>query len=265
MLIVGELINASRKAIGEAIRLQDAEAVKRVAVDQREAGAHFIDVNAGIFVGKESEYLQWLVQTVQEATDAPCCLDSPDPAAIQAALSVHKGSAMINSISLEKARYDALLPVIAGTDLKVIALCMSDEGMPETTDQRLKIADRLINGLVQNNVPIGNIYVDPLVQPVATNKDFGIEFLNAVEGISTEFKGVHTMCGLSNISFGLPNRKFINQTFAIMAIAKGLDGLIINPLDKRMMASLITAETLNGRDDYCMSYLKAHRAGLMEF
>ncbi|EHQ90590.1 methyltetrahydrofolate cobalamin methyltransferase [Desulfosporosinus youngiae] len=265
MLIVGELINASRKAIGEAIRVQDAEAVKKVAIDQHEAGAHFIDVNAGIFVGKESEYLQWLVQTVQEATDAPCCLDSPDPAAIQAALSVHKGTAMINSISLEKARYDVLLPVIAGTDLKVIALCMSDEGMPETADQRLKIADRLINGLVQNNVPIGNIYVDPLVQPVATNKDFGIEFLNAIEAISTQFKGVHTMCGLSNISYGLPNRKFINQAFAIMAVAKGLDGLIINPLDKRMMASLITAETLNGRDDYCMSYLKAHRAGLMEF
>jgi len=265
MLVVGELINASRKAIGEAIKAQDAEYIKQVARDEHEAGADFIDVNAGIFVGKEPEYLQWLVKTVQEAVDAPCCIDSPDPKAIEAALSVHKGIAMINSISLEKERYDALIPVIAGTDLKVVALCMSDEGMPETADQRLKIADRLINGLVQNNVPIGNIYVDPLVQPVATNKDFGIEFLNAIEAISTQFKGVHTMCGLSNISYGLPNRKFINQAFAIMAVAKGLDGLIINPLDKRMMASLITAETLNGRDDYCMSYLKAHRAGLMEF
>jgi len=265
MLIVGELINASRKAIGEAIRVQDAEAVKKVAIDQRDAGANFIDVNAGIFVGKESEYLQWLVKTVQEVVDVPCCLDSPDPVAIQAALSVHKGAAMINSISLEKVRYDTLLPVIAGTDLKVIALCMSDEGMPETTQQRLKIADRLINGLVQNNVPIGNIYVDPLVQPVATNKDFGAEFLNAVEAISKEFKGVHTMCGLSNISYGLPNRKFINQAFAIMAIAKGLDGLIINPLDKRMMASLITAETLIGRDDYCGNYLRAYRSEKFEF
>lgn len=264
MLIVGELINASRKAIGEAIQAKDAEAVKKVAVDQRNAGAHFIDVNAGIFVGKEAEYLQWLVETVQDATDAPCCLDSPDPQAIQAALSVHKGVAMINSISLEKSRYDALVPVVAGTDLKVIALCMSDEGMPETTDQRLKIADKLINGLVQNNVSIDNIYVDPLVQPVATKKDFGIEFLNAVEAIATEFKGVHTMCGLSNISYGLPNRKFINQAFAIMAIAKGLDGLIINPLDKRMMASLITAETLAGRDDYCMNYLTAYRSGIFE-
>ena len=265
MLIVGELINASRKAIGEAIRAQNAEAVKKVAVDQREAGANFIDVNAGIFVGKEGEYLSWLVKTVQEATDAPCCIDSPDPNAIHAALSVHKGTAMINSISLEKSRFDSLVPVIAGTDLKVIALCMSDEGMPETTEQRLKIADRLINGLVQNNVPIDNIYVDPLVQPVATNKDFGIEFLNAIEAISSQFKGVHTMCGLSNISFGLPNRKFINQAFAIMAIAKGLDGLIVNPLDKRMMAGLVTAETLFGRDDYCMNYLKAFRSQLIDF
>lgn len=265
MLIVGELINASRKAIGEAIRVKDAEAVKKVAKDQFDAGANFIDVNAGIFVGKEAEYLQWLVTTVQEAVDAPCCLDSPDPNAIQAALSVHKGVAMINSISLEKSRYDALVPVIAGTDLKVIALCMSDEGMPETTEQRLKIADKLINGLVQNNVSIDNIYVDPLVQPVATKKDFGIEFLNAVEAISTEFKGVHTMCGLSNISYGLPDRKFINQTFAVMAVTKGLDGLIINPLDKRMMASLVTAETLAGRDDYCMNYLNAYRSGMFEF
>lgn len=265
MLIVGELINASRKAIGEAIQAKDAEAVKKVAVDQLEAGANYIDVNAGIFVGKEADYLKWLVSTVQEAVDAPCCLDSPDPQAILAALSVHKGVAMINSISLEKSRYDALVPVIAGTDLKVIALCMSDEGMPETTDQRLKIADKLINGLVQNNVSIDNIYVDPLVQPVATNKDFGIEFLNAVEAISTQFKGVHTMCGLSNISYGLPNRKFINQTFAIMAIAKGLDGLIINPLDKRMMASLVTAETLVGRDNYCSNYLSAFRSGTFEF
>ncbi|HBV85595.1 MAG TPA: methyltetrahydrofolate--corrinoid methyltransferase [Desulfosporosinus sp.] len=265
MLIVGELINASRKAIGEAIRAQDAEAVKKVAVDQREAGANFIDVNAGIFVGKEAEYLQWLVKTVQEATDAPCCIDSPDPKAIQAALSVHKGSAMINSISLEQSRFDSLVPVVAGTDLKVIALCMSDEGMPETTEQRLKIADKLINGLVQNNVPIDNIYVDPLVQPIATNNDFGIEFLNAIEAISKEFKGVHTMCGLSNISYGLPNRKFINQAFAIMAIAKGLDGLIINPLDKRMMAGLVTAETLFGRDNFCSNYLNAYRSQLLEF
>jgi len=265
MIIVGELINASRKAMGVAIKAQDVEYIQKIAKEEFEAGANYIDVNAGIFVGKEPEYLQWLVKTVQEAVDAPCCIDSPDPKAIETALSVHKGVAMINSISLEKSRYDALMPLLAGTDLKVVALCMSDEGMPETMEQRLKIADKLINGLVQNNVPMDNIYVDPLVQPISVNSTFAVEFINSVEAIMTRFKGVHTMCGLSNISYGLPVRKFMNHAFAIMAIAKGLDGLIINPCDKMMMASLITAETLAGRDEYCVKYLKAFRNKQFEF
>lgn len=265
MLVVGELINASRKAVGEAIRAQDADYIRKLAKDQFEAGANYIDVNAGIFVGKEPEYLQWLVKLVQEAVEAPCCIDSPDPKAIEAALSVHKGIAMINSISLEKERYDALIPVIAGTDLKVVALCMSDDGMPETMDARLKIAEKLIDGLVKNNVPLNNIYVDPLVQPISTNNTFAVEFINSVEAIMTRFKGVHTICGLSNVSYGLPVRKFLNHAFAIMAIAKGLDSLIVNPLDQMMMASLVTAETLAGRDEYCVKYLKAFRNKQFDF
>lgn len=264
MLVVGELINASRKAIAAAIEAQNEEEIKKVASDQVQAGADFVDVNAGIFVGQEADYLQWLVKTVQDEVDAPCCIDSPDPVAIETALAVHKGTAMINSISLEKERYEALLPLVAGTDLKIVALCMSDEGMPETCEERVKIADKLINSLVGKNVPIGNIYVDPLVQPVSTNNDFGVEFLDAVEKIMTGFPGVHTMCGLSNISYGLPLRKHLNQNFAVMAIARGLDGLIINPLDKQMMANIIAAETLAGRDNYCMNYLKAYRDNKFE-
>ncbi|MHB9095817.1 MAG: methyltetrahydrofolate cobalamin methyltransferase [Eubacteriales bacterium] len=265
MLIVGELINASRKLIAAAIEAQDAEAIKKVARDQRDAGADYIDVNAGIFVRKEAEYLKWLVQNVQEAADTPCCIDSPDPKALEAALSVHNGTAMINSISLEKERYGAVLPIIAGTDLKVVALCMSDKGMPQTTEDRLKIADELINALVRNNVSISNIYVDPLVQPIATCDTFGIEFLNAIEAIMTGFKGVHTICGLSNISYGLPNRKFMNRVFATMAVTKGLDGLIVDPLEKEMVAGLITAGTLAGRDEFCANYLDAFRANKFDF
>ncbi|MBW2564132.1 MAG: methyltetrahydrofolate cobalamin methyltransferase [Deltaproteobacteria bacterium] len=259
MLVVGELINASRKVMGAAIEARDADFIKKTAGDQHQAGSDYIDVNAGIFVKEEAEYLRWLVTTVQDTVDAPCCIDSPDPKAIEAALSVHKGVAMINSISLEQARYDAMLPLVAGTDLKVVALCMSDKGMPETTDDRVKIAEKLINGLARNNVPIENIYVDPLVQPISTKDDFGVEFLNAVEAIMTEFKGVHTICGLSNISYGLPMRKFMNQTFAVMAVARGLDSLIVNPLDRRMMANLTAAETLVGRDQFCGNFLQAYR------
>lgn len=259
MLIVGELINASRKKIAPAIENKDADVIQTIAKDERENGADFIDVNAGIFVGKESEYLKWLVSTVQETVDAPCCLDSPDPKAIETALSVHKGVPMINSISLEKERYDALLPVVSGTECKVVALCMSDKGMPETTDDRVSIADELVNNLVKKNVPLDNIYVDPLVQPVSTKDSFGIEFLNAIEAIINNFPGVHTICGLSNISYGLPERKFLNQTFMVMAITKGLDAAIVNPLDKGMMAKIIAAETLTGKDEYCSQYLQAWR------
>jgi len=265
MLVVGELINASRKAIGAAIREQNVEFIQKIAKDQFEAGAHYIDVNAGIFVDKEPEYLAWLVKTVQEVVDAPCCLDSPDPKAIAAAHAVHKGIPMINSISLEKERYDTLLPVLSGTDLKVVALCMSDDGMPETMVDRLKIADKLINGLVQANVSIDNIYVDPLVQPICINNSFAMEFINSVEAIKNQFKGVHTMCGLSNISYGLPERKFMNRAFAIMAIAKGLDGMIVDPLDKMMMANIVTGMALAGRDAFTVNYLKAFRNKLFEF
>lgn len=261
MLIVGELINASRKPVRELIEKQDAEALVALARDQQAHGADYIDVNAGVFVGREPELLTWLVATVQGAVEAPCCIDSPDPKAIEAALAVHRGTALVNSISLEKERYDALLPLVAESQSKVVALCMSDAGMPETADQRLRIADTLVNGLVRRGVALSDIYVDPLVQPVATNNTFGVEFLQAIERITRAFPGVHTMCGISNISFGLPERKFLNQTFMVMAIAKGLDGAIVNPLDKRMMACITTAETLMGRDAYCMSYLKAFRAG----
>jgi cobalamin-dependent methionine synthase I len=265
MLIVGELINASRQAIAAAIEARDQKEIQQVAKNQIEAGANYIDVNAGVFVKKEPEYLEWLVKTVQSAVSEPCCIDSPDPKAIEAALAVHTGTAMINSISLEKDRFDRLLPIVAGTDLKVVALCMSDKGMPKTADDRMAIADKLVNRLLQNHVALNNIYVDPLVQPVSTNIQFGVEFLNAIEQIMATFKGVHTLCGLSNVSFGLPHRKLLNQTFMSMAIVKGLDGAIINPLDKKMMATIFTAEALAGRDEYCTQYLKAYRAGAFEF
>ncbi len=261
MIIIGELINASRKAIGAAIEAGDTEAIQKVAKYQAEAGADFIDVNAGIFVGKEPQYLKWLVQTVQEVTDTPCAIDSPDPAAIEAALNVHKRIPMINSISLEKERYDNLMPIVAGTDMKVVALCMSDEGMPQTVDDRLKIAEKLVNGLVQNNVSIENIFVDPLVQPLSVNDLFGLEFLNAIELIMKRFQGVHTVCGLSNI---LPARKFMNQAFMAIAIAKGLDSAIINPLDKKMMANIIAAEALVGKDKFCTNYIAAYRTQMFD-
>lgn len=266
MYIVGELINASRKLIGQAIKDQNSEYIQQVAREQEEAGANYIDVNAGIFVEEEPAYLEWLVKTVQEAVNIPCCIDSPSAVALERGLAAHtKGTPMINSISLEKDRYEQVMSIVRNTDLKVVALCMSDKGMPQTKDERVAIAEELVNSLVKNGVKTDNIFLDPLVQPIGTNYKFGYEFIDAVEAIRNAFPDVHFMCGLSNISFGLPERKFMNSVYAVMAIAKGLDGLMVNPLDKKMMANIITAETLAGRDKSCINYLKAFRKKKFEF
>ena len=265
MLIIGELINASRKKIKEAIEAGDGGYIQEVAKAQVAAGADYIDVNAGVFSDREPELLKWLVEVVQGAVEAPCCLDSPDPKAIEEALAVHKGTVLINSISLEKDRWDKLLPVLKGRGLKVVALCMSDEGMPCTAQDRVSIAQRLIEGLTDAGMSLEDIYVDPLVQPVSVDTTFAVEFLKSVEMIMQGHPGVHTACGLSNISYGLPERQLINRNFMAMAIAKGLDGAIVNPLDKAMMATIVTAEALAGRDDFCMKYVGAYRAGTFSF
>ena len=265
MIIVGELINSSRKAIASAIEARDAETVRRLAVDQAEGGATYIDVNAGTFGDREPEHLKWLIQNVQEAVDLPCCIDSPNPRAIEAAMAVHRGTPMINSISLEKGRCDGMLPLIAGAELRIVALCMGDAGMPRTAEDRLQVADRLIELLLKNNLTLERIYVDPLVQSVATDQTFGREFLEAVTRIMSRFEGVHTICGLSNVSFGLPLRKNLNRTFMAMAISKGLDAAILDPTDKPMMATVLAAEALAGRDRYCMNFIKAYREKRLEF
>jgi len=152
MIIIGELINSTRKSINAAIEAGDKEALQKIAKDQAEAGANYIDVNAGFFQDRETEYLTWLVKIVQEVVDLPCCIDGPNRAALEAALKVHKGIPMINSISLKKERRDELLPVLKGKDLKIVALCTRDAGIPRTAADRLRIADELIQLLLDHQV-----------------------------------------------------------------------------------------------------------------
>lgn len=263
MLIVGERINATRKKVGAAVQAQDAEHIKAEALKQVEAGAHFIDVNGGI-PGKETEYLQWLVDVVQGVVDVPLCLDSADADALKAALPRCNQPPMINSITLEEERLEKVTPLIKEYGAKVIALCLSDDGPPKALEDRLDFAARLVDRLTEDGVPLEDIYVDPCVFPVSAAPDAGSFVLEAIAWIHSEYPGIHTICGASNVSFGLPVRKLLNSVFLTMLIARGLDSAIIDPCNSLTKACILAAEALAGRDEFCTSYIEAFRAGHLE-
>lgn len=267
MLIVGERINASRKSIGAALERFDAETIAREARMQAEAGAEYIDINGGTFPGREPELLAWLVDVVQSVTDKPLCLDSTDPDALAAALaktSIRSSPPMINSITLETERFARMLPLVREYGTKVVALCQGADGLADTKQRKVEAASRLIDRLTAGGVALGDIYVDPLVFPVATDPDAGTAAISAIGEIMRGFPGVHTICGLTNVSHGLPARKLLNRVFLVAAMGAGLDAVILDPVDRELMASMFAADALLGHDGYCMELLKAYRAGRLD-
>ena len=261
MIIVGEKINTSRKSIEEAVERRDAAFIAKVARDQAEAGAHYIDVNAGTFLDQEVECLCWLVDTVQSEVDRPLCLDSPNPRALSEAIKRHKGEPMVNSISLEEDRFRSLLPVITSRPCHVVALCMARTSMPTTVEERVEVGSQLIEKLTDEGIPLEKIYVDPLVQPVSVDTGMGIATLGAISRIMADFPGVRTICGLSNISFGLPGRHLINRSFLALCLSYGLSAAILDPTDKQLVATLLAVEMLLGQDEYCEHYIDAYQNG----
>lgn len=260
MIIIGELINSTRKAIKKAIDEQDVKYIQDLAVRQEEAGADFIDVNAGAYVHDEAKHLVWLVEKCQEVVSKPLALDSPDPKALEAALKVHKGVPMINSISAEKERYSQVVPLVKESGSQVVALCMSDEGMPETADDRLEVAKRLLADLDKDGIDLTKVFLDPLIKPVSVNGEYGPQALDAIERIASLGSGAHITSGLSNISFGLPHRALLNQAFIVLAMGRGMDSAIVDPLDKKKMSLVKAVEVILNLDPYAMNYLKAARA-----
>ncbi|MBI4831291.1 MAG: dihydropteroate synthase [Candidatus Lindowbacteria bacterium] len=264
MTIIGERINSSRKPIARAIEERDAAFIRDEARKQLQAGAHFIDVNTGAFAEKEWPNLKWLIETVMAAGGTPLCIDSSDPEAVREALAICGSSAMVNSISAEKEKFSTVLPIIKEYDCKVVALCLDDEGIPSELDGKIEVGCTLVDDLIKNGIKPANIYVDPLVMAISTDKRSGIIALKTIEEIHKKYPDIHIICGLSNISFGLPVRKLMNRTFLVMGMAVGLDAFIFDPLDKQMMANLITATTLLGYDEYCADYIAAYRNNKLE-
>jgi 5-methyltetrahydrofolate--homocysteine methyltransferase len=261
MIVIGENINTSRKSIAQAVEKRDAVFIRKVARSQADAGADYIDVNAGTFLDQEIECLCWLVEIVQEEVGLPLCLDSPNPAALSEAIKHHTGEPIINSISLEKNRLDALVPLVTSQPCGVVALCMDRTSMPTAVEDRVRAGSELINILVKEGIPLDKIYVDPLVQPVSVDTHMGVAALGAIRGIMNEFPGVNTICGLSNVSFGLPERPLINRTFLSLAMAHGLSAVILDPTDPQLMVTLLTGRMLLNRDEYCEGFIEAYQAG----
>lgn len=261
MIVVGEKINTSRKSIEKAVEKRDTAFISKVARDQAEAGANYIDVNAGTFLDREVDCLRWLVETVQSEIDLPLSLDSPNHRALSEAIKYHKGEPMINSISLEEDRFQSLLPIVTSQPCRVVALCMGKTAMPATVEERVEVGSELIQKLTDQGMPLEKIYVDPLVQPVSVDIDMGKSALGAITRIIRDFPGVNTICGLSNISFGLPLRHLINRNFLSLAISYGLSAAILDPTDKQLMATMLSIEMLLGKDEYCGRFIDAYQSG----
>lgn len=265
MLIVAERINATRKSVRQALEEKKADFFIQEAKKQEEAGAHFIDVNAGANPEREAEDLPWIVEVIQDKVSIPLCLDSANHEAISEALRIYKkDEVMINSFTAEEERMEAILPLAAEYGASVVGLAMGEGGITESAKDRMKLVEKLVVGVEKYNIPREKLLVDPLVVPVGTDQTQGKVFLETLANIKRDYPEVKTICGLSNVSFGLPNRRLINRAFMALCVGYGLEAVILDPTDLKLVAILLASEVLMGRDEFCVNYLAAYRRGALE-
>jgi 5-methyltetrahydrofolate--homocysteine methyltransferase len=266
MLIVGEKINATSKRVAEAIASKDATFITDLASSQASAGADYIDINAGTGQGVEQEviHLNWVIDTVHDAVNKPLCLDSPDPSVLTAALEHYQGTdVMVNSVNAEPERLEPVGRSVAERNASVVALVMGESGIPATVEERLEAADTIMSHLSKLGVSQEQVYFDPLVLPISVDTEQGMVTLRTIEQIKSRYPSAKTIMGLSNVSYGLPNRGMVNRGFLLMAAAAGLDAAILDPTDSRMMSVVRVADMLAGKDATCKGFIRAHRKGLL--
>ncbi len=261
MLIIGEKLNGTLTKTAAAIAARNVRFVQDLAIRQVEAGADCLDINAGTGSGKEADDLVWLVETVQEAVEVPLCLDSANPIALKYGMECVKQTPLVNSISGEASRLDGILPLAAAKGASMIALLLSDRGIPGDVAGRLAVGRTIIEHTRQAGVPDEKVFIDPLALAISTRTDGALLALQAMNALRDEFPGVKFSIGLSNISFGLPCRTLVNQAFLAQLLAAGLDAAIINPLEQGLMNMLYATELILGRDRFCRKYTTAFRSG----
>jgi 5-methyltetrahydrofolate--homocysteine methyltransferase len=258
-VIIGERINPTgRKQVLSAFAAGNFDIARTDALAQVAAGAHMLDVNAGVPGADEPVLLTQVLRTVMEAVDVPLCIDTADPVALAAALSIYKGKALVNSCNGEERSLSAVLPVVKEYGAAVIGLCMDDDGIPETAEARLRVAGKIIERAGKLGIPAADIAIDPLALTMGADSNAGRLALDSIELIVKEF-GVNITMGASNISFGMPDRAAINSTFIAMAIHAGLTCPITNPLIPAVTTAILAADLSMGHDNYGMRWIKAFR------
>jgi 5-methyltetrahydrofolate--homocysteine methyltransferase len=258
-VIIGERINPTgRKKVLAALKEGDFDIVRKDAEDQVAAGAAILDVNAGVPGADEPALLQKVMRTVMDVTDVPLCIDTADPEALSVALSLYEGKALINSVNGEERSLKAVLPLVKDHGAAVIGLCMDDDGIPETPEKRLAVATKIIERASQLGIGSEDVVIDPLALTMGADSNAGRIALETVELVVKEF-GVNVTMGASNISFGMPDRKYINSAFIAMAIHAGLTCPITNPLVTEIVTAVLAADLAMGRDDYGMRWIQAYR------
>lgn len=254
MIVIGEKLNSSIKQTRLAMENNDAAYIKALAQAQYDAGADYIDINTAMFMEQEAEKLLWTVETVAQA-DGKVVLDSPSAAAIEEVLQKKPLSDfIINSITMEKERYDSFLPLIKRYNAGIIALPIDDSGIPHTAQERVEVAEKLIQGLMAAGVPAEKIFLDVLVETAATGEGPKTA-LETARILREKYADIHIICGLSNVSFGLPKREGLNAAFLAAAVCNGLDSAIMDITNVNLRNILYAANVIAGNDEYCIEYI----------
>ena len=258
-VIIGERINPTgRKILAAEMKAGDFSRVEADARAQVEAGAHMLDVNAGIPLADEPAILARAIQLVQSITDVPLSIDSSIVAALAAGLAVYKGKALVNSVTGEEERLESVLPLIKKYGAAVVAISNDETGISENPDVRFEVAKRIVHRALDHGIPACDVIVDPLVMPIGAINQAGVQVMRLVRRLKDELK-VNTTCGASNVSFGLPNRDGINGAFLTMAIASGLTSAITNPLHGDVVKACMGADVMMGHDPDCARWIRQFR------
>ena len=258
-VIIGERINPTgRKALAAEMKRGDYSRVEADALAQVAAGAHMLDVNAGIPLADEPAMLRDVVQLVQSITDVPLSIDSSIVAALEAGLSVYQGKPLVNSVTGEEERLEVVLPLVAKYGAAVVAISNDETGISEDPDERFKVAKKIVERAADHGIPRSDVVVDPLVMPIGAINSAGLQVMHLVRRLRDELQ-VNTTCGASNVSFGLPNRNGVNSAFLTMAMAAGMTSAITSPLHPEVMQAVLGADVMMGHDPNCERWIRQYR------